>query len=376
MDSLSQIVLGAAVGEAASGRRLGRRALAWGALAGTLPDLDVLASPFLTAPEALQMHRGLTHSVFFAFVAAPLFGGLTAWLHRRFGRTNHPGGEAVARARPWIALWFWGMWTHPMLDALTNYGTQLLWPVSRHPFAVSSVFIIDLAYTLPLLVACVVAWRARSDAGRRLRAVAWGLALSTAYLGVGLAVQGYVKSVADASLRALRPSTGPVTRVLVEPGGPSALLWTVIAETMPPPIHGWGSAAPRAPDPIFHVGTLSLLDPRPYRVAFQPLGGRHDRVAGLDGEGIDALRWFTKGWYSVRPAPGDSLDVCDLRFGRTDGYQARGDAPCVFTFRLAPDGATFRQARPEFDVKAALSALWRRTRGEPPAWTLAPTPPR
>ena len=47
MDSLTQIVLGAAVGEIALGRKIGNRALIWGAIGGTIPDLDVLANPFM-----------------------------------------------------------------------------------------------------------------------------------------------------------------------------------------------------------------------------------------------------------------------------------------------------------------------------------------
>ena len=42
MDSLSQLVLGAAVGEAVLGRKLGNKAILWGAIGGTIPDLDVL----------------------------------------------------------------------------------------------------------------------------------------------------------------------------------------------------------------------------------------------------------------------------------------------------------------------------------------------
>ena len=42
MDSLSQIALGAAVGMATLGRRTALwKAALWGAVAGTLPDLDV-----------------------------------------------------------------------------------------------------------------------------------------------------------------------------------------------------------------------------------------------------------------------------------------------------------------------------------------------
>ena len=46
----------------------------------------------------------------------------------------------------WLALV-----THPLLDAMTVYGTQLALPFSDHPFGVGSIFIIDPLYTLPLL---------------------------------------------------------------------------------------------------------------------------------------------------------------------------------------------------------------------------------
>ena len=93
MDSLTQAVLGAAVGEAVAGRRVGRRALAVGALAGTLPDLDVLASAVLSEPAMLHFHRGPTHSLLFAFAAAPALGWLTARLRPR-GGAHHPDGRA------------------------------------------------------------------------------------------------------------------------------------------------------------------------------------------------------------------------------------------------------------------------------------------
>jgi inner membrane protein len=41
MDSLIQIVLGAAVGEAVLGKKAGNKAMLYGAIAGTIPNLDV-----------------------------------------------------------------------------------------------------------------------------------------------------------------------------------------------------------------------------------------------------------------------------------------------------------------------------------------------
>ena len=48
MDSLTQIVLGASVGEAALGRKVGNRAMVWGAIAGTIPDLDVISNGWVS----------------------------------------------------------------------------------------------------------------------------------------------------------------------------------------------------------------------------------------------------------------------------------------------------------------------------------------
>ena len=43
MDSVTQIVLGAAVGQAVLGSKVGNKALLYGAVAGTIPDLDVIS---------------------------------------------------------------------------------------------------------------------------------------------------------------------------------------------------------------------------------------------------------------------------------------------------------------------------------------------
>ena len=63
MDSLTQIVLGAAVGEAVLGRKIGNKAILWGAIAGTIPDLDVLSKLFVDDVTANEWHRGFSHSI-------------------------------------------------------------------------------------------------------------------------------------------------------------------------------------------------------------------------------------------------------------------------------------------------------------------------
>ena len=80
MDSLTQIVLGAAVGEVCLGKKIGNRAMFWGGLAGTIPDLDVFALFWLSPLDSLVTHRGFSHSFVFAF----LFAFLMAYLVKRY----------------------------------------------------------------------------------------------------------------------------------------------------------------------------------------------------------------------------------------------------------------------------------------------------
>ena len=90
MDSLTQITLGAAVGELVLGRKIGNKAMMWGAVAGTIPDLDVFARLWMNEIDSLAVHRGLSHSILFAVVAPFFLGYLTdryyaSGLHQRTG---------------------------------------------------------------------------------------------------------------------------------------------------------------------------------------------------------------------------------------------------------------------------------------------------
>jgi len=129
---------------------------------------------------------------------SPLLALLPAALHR---------GQGGLR-RWWLALWL-ALVTHPLLDAMTVYGTQLLLPFTNHPFGVGSIFIIDPLYTVPLLVGVLVGVCRRDWRG--LRWVNAGLVLSTAYLAWSFGAQAYARSVAQEAAALI----GPVTRLLV-----------------------------------------------------------------------------------------------------------------------------------------------------------------
>ncbi|MCG2835851.1 metal-dependent hydrolase [Photobacterium sp. WH77] len=151
MDSVTQAALGAAVAGMIAGRKASPKVLVAGAMLGTLPDLDVLID-YGDPVSDMVKHRGFSHSLFVLFPLSLLL----AWCWHRW--------------RPASSFSFLRLWglvaacliTHPILDAFTAYGTQLLWPLPVS-VAVSSIFIIDPLYTLPLLVTLLAAllWRDR-----------------------------------------------------------------------------------------------------------------------------------------------------------------------------------------------------------------------
>ena len=79
MDSLTQIVLGASVAEATLGKKIGNKAIVLGAIAGTIPDLDIVTRFFVDDLTASVMHRGFSHSLIFPFVAALIL----AWILKK-----------------------------------------------------------------------------------------------------------------------------------------------------------------------------------------------------------------------------------------------------------------------------------------------------
>jgi inner membrane protein len=198
LDSLTQLALGAVTGYAVAGHRLGRKALVYGAIAGTTPDLDsFVLAPFETDEWSGWLnHRGVSHSLFFGPIVGPALG----WLAWRYYRQK-PGDPAGApdMLRHWIAVFVVGLFTHPLLDLCTIYGTQLLAPFSDTRFAISSVGIIDPIYTVPMLAAMIAALVRPRAAGSRITTwiVLW---LTTAFLFYGLSQNQRVEAMSRAQL--------------------------------------------------------------------------------------------------------------------------------------------------------------------------------
>jgi inner membrane protein len=327
MDSVSQLALGAAVGVAVMGRRTALwRAAAWGAVAGTLPDLDVLIDHG-NPVHNMVLHRAETHAPFWLTLFSLPFAAAIARVH----------GEWAQRKRWWLAMWL-ALVTHPLLDTMTVYGTQIGLPFTDRPYGVASVFIIDPLYTLPLLVGTALALARGS-----LRANAAGLALSTAYLGWGVAAQMHVQRVA---VDALAAQGLAAERVLVTPSAFNSIAWRVVAMQR---------------DHYFE-GFYSLLDAKP-TVRFD----RFERGATLEPElrgidGFERVARFSKGFYALRQ-DGTRVVVADLRMGQEPAY--------TFSFAVAERASPARalsvplQVGSRPDVGRMLPWLLRRIGGDP-----------
>lgn len=331
MDSLSQLALGAAVGVAVMGRRTAVwKAALWGGLCGTLPDLDA----FIDHGDPISnmtLHRGNSHALFWLTLLAPAIAFIVARLHR----------EAHQWRRWCLAVWL-ALVTHPLLDLMTVYGTQLLRPFTDHPYGVGSVFIIDPLYTLPLLIGLGVAL-----VSKRSGALAWnaaGLAVSTAYLGWSYAAQQHVERIARAALQAQGEQ---VQHLLVTPTAFNTVLWRIVAVT---------------PDGAYLEGFRSLLDGNrhPRFDRFERGDPLHDALQ--DSWHVRRLAWFSHGFYKLERR-GDKVLMSDLRMGQEPYYTftfvvaRRGDSPDV------PVTPELVGQRP--DLSRALPWLWRRALGEP-----------
>ena len=180
MDSLTQIVLGASVAEATLGKKIGNKAIVLGAIAGTIPDLDIVTRFFVDDLTASVMHRGFSHSLLFPFVVAPIL----AWVLKKI-YSNYTD----VSFNDWFKMFFLAIITHPLLDAQTTWGTQLFWPFEWR-VAVENIFIIDPIYTLPFLTFLILtAFQDRLSKKRKLYN-SLGLIISSEYLLLTLSFKG------------------------------------------------------------------------------------------------------------------------------------------------------------------------------------------
>jgi inner membrane protein len=328
MDSLSQFVLGSAISVAVMGRRTAVcKAALWGGIAGTLPDLDALLD-FGDAIQNMVRHRAETHGLFYLTLLAPLWAALPAWLY----------GERALYKWWGLALWL-ALFTHPLLDWFTIYGTQLWQPFSDRPLGLGSMFIIDPLYTLPLLIG-VIAALANRRFGLRLNAIA--LAVSCAYLGWSAFAQQQVLRVAHQQLTTQNLQGAPI---FATPAPLQTLLWRVVY------LQG----------DVVHEGYYSLLDKEP-RIQFDTFPRGQALAQELAGNAdVQRMTEFTNGFVKLQEKNGKAI-LSDLRMGQEPTY--------IFSFTLAQREDTAWKPMTSVniggraDAGRAFAWLWKRMWGQ------------
>ncbi len=298
MDSITQALLGANVGVACTGRKLGRKAAWWGALGGLIPDFDALVVAPFGEFATLVAHRGSSHSLWFGPVVGSALGFL---LWKYWYQPRDPNGVGhPSRARDWILLFSLSILTHPLLDVFTSYGTQLLAPFSRRRFVLDGVGIIDPFYTLPLIIALLIARRARQrpNVGKW---VTWGaLGLTTSYLFYGVVLTRRAERFAVEQLhqQGINASVTGYTTVL------QPWLRRLI-----------GRSVNRTGKPEVHIGYVSMLRPSPISWhRFQT--EQHPAIDALrNSERGQLFEWFASGQTVGHLKPPDVVELDDIRYG-------------------------------------------------------------
>lgn len=331
MDSVTQIVLGAAVGEAVLGKKVGNKAMFYGAVAGTIPDLDVLASHFTDTVTALAFHRGFTHSIIFSVLFAPIFG----WLVSRL--------ETLKDFKSWSWLFFWAFVTHPILDAHTTWGTQLFWPLDLR-LAFKTIFVIDPLYTLPFLVFLILAMRQKRTTEKRQFYNRMGLYVSSSYLLLTF----FLKWTAFAQFEStLKTQNIDYTQLDTRPSPMNTILWSANVET----------------ENAYLLGHYSFFDSNP--ITFESYPKNHDLLGSFkENEQVQRMISITEGWYTISTEDGQ-LYFNDLRFGLLSLEPNVQDF--VFKYKIEVDDSnhvTFMEVpKSKRDGKKMLSRLWMRLKG-------------
>lgn len=404
MDSLTQITLGAAVGEVVLGKKVGNRAMLWGAIGGTIPDLDVLSNFVTDQISALAVHRAITHSFAFAFIAPPVLGYLVDKMYQReksdtlkaFGMVGaallgfiflgiipmpvaitdalsiaaaislgimlfplvlwfregrkepSPERSSAADWKDWTWLFFWAILTHPLLDACTTYGTQLFQPFWDYRVAFNNISVVDPLYTLPFLICLIIASRFAVKNSKRRIVNFVGIGLSCAYLLFSF----YNKMAVDRVFKlSLEKQQVAYTRFTTSPTIFNNILWQGVAEG----------------DTAYYHGLYSIMDKKPEIEKFTVIPKNHESIDRWRAERpIQILEWFTNGYYNVLKREDGQLQLNDLRFGSMS-MRFDQEKDYVFKFLLDDSGPQLEviqlQEQPD-NTGENFGRLWRRIWGE------------
>lgn len=331
MDSITQIALGATIGMAFR-EQLGTRAVIYGAALGMLPDLDTVAG-FFGQWVSLKYHRGITHSLIILAVLAPL-AGWACW--------KLSGGRGTFLL--WALLAFLALFTHPLLDLFTSYGTQIFAPITSKRYALDAIAIIDPLYTVPLLLAVAVTFLPWFSPEVRKYFAYGALIFSTAYLFFGLYENSRAAGIAKEQFKKLGIETAEIRAT---PQMFTIFYWRIMA---------------KCPDGSFEVANLSTsktMEMKPKRLT--TTDNEYVRKA-LDSANGEIMLEFSRGWYVAsysEDAAGPKVVISDLRYGLPSD-------PATFLFSTEfrfdasgePKSVRFERSFGDLSIRDEIKIIW------------------
>lgn len=335
MDSLTHIALGACMGEAFAGKTVGRKAMLWGALAQSIPDIDFIAAFWMGTTENLLAHRGFTHSLLFCILITPLM----AFLAERWHRPHN------ISFRRWLAFFGSVIFVHIFLDAFNNYGVGWFEPFSHLRLSFHVIYVVDFFFSIWGMIAFLALLILKRQHRHRQNWWKFGLLFTGLYLGYSIVN----KIKIDHDVRALlKKKEISYDRYFTTPAPLQNWLWFVVA----------GS------DTGYYTGYRSIFEiDQDLKLNWFP---RNDTLLhGLESiKEIENLKRFSQGFYTIDKFH-DTLVFNDLRFGQVIGWHDPRERFAFHYFLQFPDENTLVVQRGRFakwNIEVAKS-LMRRVAG-------------
>jgi inner membrane protein len=336
MDSLTHLVLGAAIGEAVLGKKIGRKAMLWGALADTIPDFDVFASCCTTDAQQLMVHRGITHSLLFVILMSPIIGYLFTKIFKK----------TEVSFKQWTLLFFLGMFTHILIDAMTAYGTGWFEPFSEYRVAFNSIFVADVFYTIPFLICVLIALIAKNGSPKRVKWNRAGLIISTAYLVFTLINKWHVH---DTMSDSFTKQNFTAEEFVTTPTPLNNFLWMAYSQDE------GGS----------YIGYYSIFD-KSTDIQFHRIERNEQLLKPFEGDqSLATLKQFSKGYYIISKED-STIFFNDIRFGQMGGWD-NSDAGFPFSYKLnrnADNSMALDRGKFKMSFSDAFASLYIRVKGK------------
>ena len=339
MDSLTQIVLGAACGEIALGKKIGNKALLFGAIGGTIPDLDVFIGQlfYTNSIDIMTFHRGFMHSFTFAFLGAFIFGYFVFKLYNSGNRLH------TTTKKDWIWLFFLTLFTHPILDSFTPYGTQLFSPILDTRIAFNNISVADPTYTIPFLFCMIVVLFFKRTNPKRLKWAKAGIYISSAYMLFTFGNKIYIDAVFKKSFKKENIS---YERYRTQPTILNNILWYAIAETKVD----------------YKIAFYSIFDTNNTATNFITIP-KDTTILDENNSDLRRLAWFSDQYYFIEKMKNPTKIIYnDLRYvmlTKQDSVRA------VMNFEIKKNGSRLEMKRTNnFNPSDGFfSTLWNRIKG-------------